>query len=457
MRTFTTLLAILAVVDAAAAQWNLRPATGPAGTYDAVMAHDLVHARCVLLTPNPGPQTWSYDGTSWQQLQPAHSAPARRGARMVYDLGRGVIVVYGGLGGNPQSGVTADETWEWNGSDWTQAQPAGTPGGLANYALAYDLAHMRVVLYGGQSNSWLPQASGQTWQYDGVRWQQVITPTQPPPLVQAAACYDIAHGHTVLFGGINPTGNLTTDDTWTYDGVDWTLLNVPGPRPSPRVDANLVYDMGSAGCVLFGGRDPVTMAVLNDTWTFDGAAWHRIAVPTAGIYPPRVQGAMTFDNIRQRMVYFGGRSASNAVFDETWEYGASFRTFGTGCAGSNGVPHLASSQEPRLGTTYRVTLSNLPANQMAMMVTGVRNDTWAFGALPMLLTSFGMPGCRSYVSADLLQVVPVTGTTATWAWNVPTDVALVGTPFYQQGIAIDPGVNAAGLTVSNAGASVIGH
>jgi hypothetical protein len=458
MRTsFTTLLAILAVVDAAAAQWNFRAATGPAATYDAVMAHDLVRSRCVLLTPNPGPQTWTYDGASWQQLQPAHTPPGRRGTQMVYDMGRAVTVLYGGLGSNPQSGQTADETWEWNGTDWQQVQPAVTPGGLANYAAAFDLYHMRLCLYGGRPNSWLPTASNATWEYDGVQWQRVITPTQPPALELASACFDVAHAHLVLFGGINPTGNVLTDDTWVYDGIDWTLLNVPGPRPAPRVSANLVYDLGGGVSVLFGGRDPVTMAVLNDTWTFDGAVWHRITDATAGIYPPRVQGAMTFDNTRQRMVYFGGRTASNATLDETWEYGASFRTFGTGCAGSNGVPHLASTQEPRFGSTYRVTLSNLPANPVAMMVTGIRNDTWTFGTLPMLLTSFGMPGCRAYVSADLLQVVPVSGGSATWAWTVPTDAALVGTPFYQQGIAIDPGVNAAGLTVSNAGASVIGH
>jgi hypothetical protein len=54
-------------------------------------------------------------------------------------------------------------------------------------------------------------------------------------------------------------------------------------------------------------------------------------------------------------------------------------------------------------------------------------------------------------------MLPVTGGAATRSMAIPTDVRLVGTPLYLQGIAIDPAVNAAGLTVSNAGASVIGH
>ena len=454
----TSLLSTIAVVDVAAAQWSFRNVSGPPATINAVMIYDDARGRCLLFNATPVPQTWSYDGVSWQQLAPAHTPPGRRYTQLTYDLVRNVAVLYGGSGPNVNNGLAADETWEWNGTDWTQVQPTSTPGGIERYAAAFDVMRQRLVLYGGMRNSWIPTiASSDTWEYDGTAWYFVPTATRPGPLELASACFDLATSRTVLFGGRNPAGLGTlTDDTWTYDGVDWQLVNVAGPRPQVRIQAQFVYDLQRGVCVLFGGRDPSTMAVLDDLWTFDGVAWRQVLDVTSGIYPPRVEGAMALDRGRHRLVYYGGRTASTAMLDETWEYGANFHTFGSGCAGSNGVPRLGTAQEPRLGSSYGVTLSNLPASPLAMLATGISNASWAFGSLPSLLTPFGMPGCRSYTSADLIQVLPVTAGIAIWTWSVPNNPGLVGTPFYQQGVAIDAGINAAGLTVSNAGASVIG-
>jgi hypothetical protein len=208
--------------------------------------------------------------------------------------------------------------------------------------------------------------------------------------------------------------------------------------------------------VLFGGLDPSGVGILNDTWAFDGTTWREIPGQVSGIHPPRAEGAMTIDSSRGRLVYFGGRTANTAVLDETWEYGAQVSLFGLGCAGSNGTPHLDAAQRPIFGTTFAVDLSNLPANPVAMLALGLSRTTWAFGALPTLLTSFGMPGCRAYTSSEVLQLVPVSAGLAQWTLPIPAQEQLLGVHLYMQGLAIDPGVNSAGLTVSNAVAAVIG-
>jgi hypothetical protein len=90
------------------------------------------------------------------------------------------------------------------------------------------------------------------------------------------------------------------------------------------------------------------------------------------------------------------------------------------------------------------------------MAIGTSRTQWALGSLPMLLTSFGMPNCRTHTSADLLSTLPANGGTATWSWNVPTQSVFLGATFYLQGVSWDPGYNALGLTVSNALTLVVG-
>jgi Galactose oxidase, central domain len=41
--------------------------------------------------------TWLYDGSNWSAAAPATSPPGRRRHAMVHDLGRGRVVMFGGL------------------------------------------------------------------------------------------------------------------------------------------------------------------------------------------------------------------------------------------------------------------------------------------------------------------------------------------------------------------------
>ena len=37
------------------------------------------------------------------------------------------------------------------------------------------------------------------------------------------------NGNVVLFGGTDPDSLGVQDDTWTWDGATWTRVNVAGP------------------------------------------------------------------------------------------------------------------------------------------------------------------------------------------------------------------------------------
>ena len=77
---------------------------------------------------------------------------------MAYDAARGVTVLFGGYKGRD----TDDETWEWNGTAWTQRVVAG-PSPRRGHAMAYDAARGVTVLFGGINGSAI---NCETW---GVR------------------------------------------------------------------------------------------------------------------------------------------------------------------------------------------------------------------------------------------------------------------------------------------------
>ena len=105
---------------------------------------------------------------------------------------------------------------------------------------------------------------GDTWEWDGTAWTQRAS-GGPSPRNYPALAYDPARGVTVLFGG-QPACHYgdVIGDTWQWDGNAWTLSNVSGP--APRFAAALAADAARESVVLFGGQAANAGALLGDTW-----------------------------------------------------------------------------------------------------------------------------------------------------------------------------------------------
>ena len=445
--------AIAASLASLPAQWaQANPATSPGPRAAAGMATDAA-GNLILFGgdtggfPSPATnQTWRYDDTTWTQLSPTTSPTPKLGITLVYDTNRGVFVSYGSLNTSIFGGASVDQTWEFNGTTWTQVTPTTTPGGLGGYGACFDSLRNKLVLYGGLPDNFFPIDSNQTWEYDGTNWALITTTGSPGPLENPAMCFHAGLGQTILFGGIDVQigGN---DTTWAYDGTNWTALPVTGSKPPVRTGARMVYDPFRGVCVLTGGSDPTNGQPIVDTWEFDGAAWTQVPSVTSG----RSLAMLAFLPGRRQVVEFGGfNPLTFSYFGDTWEYGAKSRSFGSGCAGSAGVPTLTASDAPRLGAPYTLTIGNLnPTVNVGVVVIGLTE-------LPgVALDPIGMTGCLGYVSADLLVTVTGTGGSAAWTWS-PVSGPL-GATFVAQGLSLDPSINPAWLVASNAVGGVLGY
>src|SRR5207253_6442800 len=108
------------------------------------------------------------------------------------------------------------------------------------------------ILGGSSATAAGPQVTG---------WIQLCPPISPPPRSYLAMTYDPASGKVIMFGGFDGTTYL--NDTWTFDGITWARVATL-PSPPARTNAQIAYDAVTQKVVLFGGFNGRNY--LGDTW-----------------------------------------------------------------------------------------------------------------------------------------------------------------------------------------------
>jgi photosystem II stability/assembly factor-like uncharacterized protein len=140
------------------------------------------------------------------------------------------------------------------------------------------------------------------------------------------------------------------------------------------------------------------------------------------------------------------------------EPGGAFEPIGAGCSGSAGVPALSTAQPPRIGATFDLIASRLPAAATsALLMLGVSRTRWSGLDLPLDLAFLGMSGCALRVSRNVMLAAPAAGGTARWLLQVPNSDSLLGQAIHLQALVVDPPANAAGLVVSDAATGWVGR
>ena len=443
--SLSLLPAVLALLGSATlsaqVRWEAKTSSSaPSDRWNSAMAFDAARGRSVLFGGDPlqsptAQDTWEWDGTRWTERRPANSPPALGGHAMAFDALRQRVVLFGGTLG-PQN-FHSDDTWEWDGSDWTLRATAQRPTPRTEHAMAFDRARGVVVLFGGFDGL---RYYDDTWEWNGQDWRRVPTSTVPRERAGHAMAYDAAAGHVVLFGGARVPDLL--NDTWTYDGVDWTPLT-PGTQPTPRSQHTMVHDALRHRIVVAGGEG---VASITDAWEWDGADWQQRSPAN----PPgaRFAHAAAYDNARQQMLLFGGIQPGG-----TWTYGtdspASGTNFGSGCGGVTGVPTLSLERLAWIGDALRAVASPLPPGAQAGLLFGLSNRHWQGSTLPIALDRLGAPGCALLVSPDDIVATTAAQGAASWSAPVPQDPALAGLAIHLQALALDPTANALGIATSD--------
>ncbi|MFN0251626.1 MAG: kelch repeat-containing protein [Kofleriaceae bacterium] len=237
-------------------------------------SHDGCASQCLVEEP------------VWLQA-PAAVFGRTRGAA-AYDAARGQFIV---VGGRSNSSGYIGNTLVWRDGTWAGAMvdPVVQPSPSENAGMVFDAARGEIVLFGGFNGT--PIAD--TWIWDGERWQVRDTPNRPPARSRHAMAYDPVRRQVVMFGGARSGEGVPQylDDTWVWDGIRWQQIVTQGP--SPRADHSMAFDPIRGELVLFGGEvaidtQPIpggftqfTGVTKADTWRWTGETWELLSPSTA--------------------------------------------------------------------------------------------------------------------------------------------------------------------------------
>jgi Tol biopolymer transport system component len=291
-----------------AATWSKLNVTAPTPWRGMTIVYD-TKRKVVVLFGGSGEtgrflnETWEFNGQNWKRVETAHAPQVRIWAGMAYDAVRGKVVLYGGR--KNDNGEAFNDTWEYDGQDWTLIQTANPGQRGDGPGMVYDTCRNKIVLFGGAANG---VYYNDTWEYDGTSWKKVATQNAPSKRALTSMVFDSSRCVAVLFGG----GNNGTgyNDTWEYDGVNWNKVAAT-PAPSARWAHALVYDPLKGQVLLFGGYVPSLGKPVNDTWTYDGKAWLKLTPAQSPSI--REQHVLVFDG--SRVLLYGGYG-----YRETWQF-----------------------------------------------------------------------------------------------------------------------------------------
>lgn len=295
------------------------PITNPSPHQGAPIAFDRTSKRVVMhggvktaegLIQTADLDTWTWDGSNWTKI-PSSSPFPRANHSIAYDKISKRTLVYGGTADNNAAANLKNETWSVTKTLFTKLSPASSPSATTTPGLAFDDERNELILFGGANAS--GTVLNETWGWKGSTWTKKTPAHSPPPYAAVQMAYDAARKQIVIFGASPAIGGVPTDATWIWNGTDWTEAS-PAHRPSARFANSLTYDAARAKIVCFGGTDNVSATkAKDDTWTWDGTDW-TLEAPAAKP-SGRALHSSTYDSTRGLVLVWGGVSQR-----DTWAW-----------------------------------------------------------------------------------------------------------------------------------------
>jgi hypothetical protein len=252
----------------------------------------------------------------------------------------------------------------------------------AHHAIAYHPGERRVLLTSGSTP--LDSAGSRyfffddTWGFDGRQWTLLSRSDREMSGVRLA--WDSRRQRMLSFGGY--LGRTSIGDLRVLENGRWRVLGVLNEMAT--AESGFVYDSLRDRIVAFGGGAGRGQA-HGDTWEYDGSQWLR----WQGTSPPARQGhAMVYDAHRNVTVLIGGMGVAAEGqppprLDDVWEFdGTTWRqVVFTGGPG----PRFAGGATWDPDRRVVLLFGGLDGN-------GMRNDLWSWdGTTWRLLAESGPP------------------------------------------------------------------
>jgi trimeric autotransporter adhesin len=323
------------------------------------------------------------------------------------------------IGGSLQLGGQQPPVAYWNGTTWSSL--GGT---LAGYVNALAATADGGLVAGGSftSSSGPPIQNIARW--NGSSWE----PLGPGLNGIVHAVASLANGDIVAGGAFTYAGSTYTSNIARWDGAAWHAMGFAGL--SHRVDTLATLpngDLIAGGQFLSAGGLPTKHIAR-----WNGSSWSSLGAGANGNV--RALAASS-----RGVLYVGGEfvgagttgSAFFARYASTCP--ASAVSYGTGCGVLAGSDSLLMLDRPWLGATFRSQADGLPANSLAVGITGLSTATLPLSnILPQALS-----GCQLLLTPDMLDLYLPSAGEIEPTLSIPNVAALAGQMLHHQVVAIE--------------------
>ncbi|MBN2494900.1 MAG: hypothetical protein JXR96_09950 [Deltaproteobacteria bacterium] len=197
---------------------------------------------------------WRWDGDMWRPLDLQGADEIYTPCCVAYDASRHATVVF------------SSRTFELVGDSWTERPSSESP--PQSGAMAYHAGLGRVIYFGGVVG--FLEYADETWEWDGSEWRVLPTGSSPPGRRDGGLAYDEARERLVLFGGSGMVAEHTQllRDTWELSGGDWRLVDSDGPE-NLHGTPKMTYDPNRHRIVMWAEQGDEDARV----WELDGSTW----------------------------------------------------------------------------------------------------------------------------------------------------------------------------------------
>ena len=297
---------VFAVVAAVVVVTLGGPSSLPVARENALMGYDPATGQ-MLLTGGDAPvrgdlsslaQTWNWNGSRWSETGATVGPFDTEAAAIVYDGGTRQLMLMSGT-----------QLWTWNGASW-QLQP-----GIVSapqppvVGLSYDAATRQVI---GVFVLSAFNYTSSTWLWESDRWRELQGASGPPTSLRGAIGYDAATGQLVYVAQAIQagSGSPVASVTWIWSEDRWQKVTHVVEPPYTQF-RSLAYDQATKQLVLYEAP--------NDTWAWTGNAWvHEHPKVT----PPQLVGAaLAYDTSTHQLLLFGGVDPGGYLYyNDTWDW-----------------------------------------------------------------------------------------------------------------------------------------
>ncbi|XVJ59546.1 MAG: immunoglobulin domain-containing protein [Tepidisphaera sp.] len=247
-------------------RWSRRfPAFSPSARAGHIAAYDPVRERAFVYGGvESDTTTYAWDGANWSALVTQGNPGALIASTAAFDPPSGKTILFGGRrtqnGSNPPTG----QTWAFDGSAWTLLSASG-PAARSGATMAFDPIRSHLVLFGGYSPSL--GLFNDTWIWQGGQWTQAQGAGGPATGTNAAEmCFDPTLGRIVMFD--NVSGGLGW--TWSWNGASWDR---EGAARTPTTGGCIMYTSPATGSLYrHGGDGSETFEFVSGEWVFRSLA-----------------------------------------------------------------------------------------------------------------------------------------------------------------------------------------